>query len=367
MVTQADIARELNLSQVAVSLSLKGDQNNRVSSSTRRRVLDAARRMGYRRHNGARTLATGRFNAAAFVQREETDFMPFELVRGIEEGLTQQGMSMLFVRMPVKDLMDESGLPRFFGSASVDGLLMHEAQGTPTWVMDMIRKHQIPTIWLNDKQPFDTVYPDELAAAQCGTQTLIDAGHRRIAYVHFHLRWEHRDTPELNAVKRLAGHYSTEDRSAGYRQTMAQAGLTPMSIDRCWVAPKEREDWRNPWEYAKWQRVEIATEMLKSADRPTAILAASEQSAGPWLTAAASLGLRIPQDLSIVAITRDEYTAGGITLSVLKQPWRDVGLAGVEMLCEKVNDPDEPVPSRAIGFYQVRGLTLASPPDTDGV
>jgi LacI family transcriptional regulator len=231
----------------------------------------------------------------------------------------------------------------------------------------MIRKHEIPAIWLNDKQPVDTVYPDETEAARRGTQTLIDAGHRKITYVNFHLRWEHQDTPKFNAIRRLNSHYSTEDRPIGYQQTMRQAGLTPVTIDRCWVAPRNREDWRNPWEYARWERVDIAREVLRSTDRPTAVFAASEQSAGPWITAAASLGLTIPQDLSILAITRAEYTAAGITLSVLKQPWRDVGLAGVQMLCDKIKDPDEPMPSQAIRFYQVHGLTVASPPDQRGV
>ncbi len=58
-VTLADVARAAGVSSTTASFVLN-DRSNAIPAATRQRVLDAARRSGYRPHAAARALATGR-------------------------------------------------------------------------------------------------------------------------------------------------------------------------------------------------------------------------------------------------------------------------------------------------------------------
>jgi LacI family transcriptional regulator len=356
--TQADIAKKLGISQVAVSLALQGG-NTRVSDDMRKRVIQTARDMGYRRHQSARSLASGRFFAAAFVQREQTNFMPFELVRGLQEALNATGMTMVFSRIPSEEIADEDVMPQVLQDMCVDGMLVHEAGTTPAWVMEMIRRHDIPAVWLNDKQAHDNVYPDEYDGATKAVRELVDLGHRHIAFCRFSLKWHH-DKFVWERVRGVDPHYSHVDRGAAYKDVMKQAGLTPIFVDKVYDVPKEKT-WA-AWEPAGWDRVSVAREILAGDDRPTAVFAESQQSAGPWITAALSLGLRVPEDLSVIMVDKQESTDCGITISTWKQPWREVGFAGVDMLNEKIENGNQPVQSQAVPFHESAGQTVGPPP-----
>src|SRR5207244_4155488 len=100
-------------------------------------------------------------------------------------------------------------------------------------------------------------------------------GHRRLAAVRFQPL-----TPEM--VNTVA-----ERRLAGYRQAMRAYGLDPSSLDVV-----------DGWAYDRGEMVGIARELLSRPDRPTAVLAMSDEMAVGVIVAARSLGLRVPDDVS---------------------------------------------------------------------
>ena len=71
LVTLADIARETGTSISAVSAALKGNRSTaKVSEETRRRVIEEAKRLGYRPSHAARSLKSGRTGIFGFITSE---------------------------------------------------------------------------------------------------------------------------------------------------------------------------------------------------------------------------------------------------------------------------------------------------------
>ena len=75
----------------------------------------------------------------------------------------------------------------------------------------------------------------------------------------------------------------------------------------------------------------VAAELLRQPERPTAIFAASDTQALGVLDAARSLGLRVPDDLSVVGFD-DVETAAYVGLTTVRQPLFESGRRGGELL-----------------------------------
>ena len=80
--------------------------------------------------------------------------------------------------------------------------------------MDRLRALQTPAIFINVKQEFDAVHPDDLRGGEIATEHLLQLGHTRIAYAR--------------AAVNLKEHYSEIDRRLGYEAAMQSAGLPPL-------------------------------------------------------------------------------------------------------------------------------------------
>src|SRR4051812_31228185 len=124
MVSQAAIARRLNLSQRTVSFCLSG--SDRVSEETRKRVLKVANELGYRPNRSALSMRTGRFNAIALLQSAhvEYSYLPESLLVGLHEGLASREIRLVLASVPDEKLTDGQYLPSVLREWSVDGFLV---------------------------------------------------------------------------------------------------------------------------------------------------------------------------------------------------------------------------------------------------
>ncbi|WP_349814744.1 substrate-binding domain-containing protein [Curtobacterium sp. MCJR17_043] len=112
---------------------------------------------------------------------------------------------------------------------------------------------------------------DNIGGARAATEHLIGLGHRRIAH-----------------IRGRADLASAELREIGYRQSLEAAGI-PFDPDLVCVG-----------DYQTTVSAEVARELLSRHNRPTAVFAANDSSAIGVLQVAGELGLRVPQDLSVV-------------------------------------------------------------------
>ena len=315
-VTQRQIADHLGLSPQAVNFAL-GHRAGQVSVETRQRVIDTARKLGYRSNAAAQAVSTGKFNAVGLLMsRHHCQSTIFgHTLRGLHEVLDTRGIHLTTNFVDDDQLTSDDDLPKVLGQAMVDGLLLNYTHGVPPRMVELIERHAIPAVWVNSRRPFDAAYPDDERAGYEATQTLLRAGHRRISYVDF------------TAGLETAGerHYSHDDRRAGYERAMRDADAEPLAF-----VSDEHLTFDAPVEHAR--------RVLESTHAPTAIVGYCVADAHAFSLACAGLGRRVGRDLSMIVFDQDRPLVGP-KLEMLRVPEQDLGRAAAEMLLDKIDTP----------------------------
>jgi DNA-binding LacI/PurR family transcriptional regulator len=152
---------------------------------------------------------------------------------------------------------------------------------------------------------------DDVSGGRLATGHLISLGHRRIGFVG--------DTPFSQPPAGL-GFTSSANRLRGYRQALTAAGI---GVQAGLIQ-------RGPHDAAT--AAEYTAQLLKSADPPSAIFAASDTQATGVLAAADRLGVAVPEQLSVVGFD-DIETAAFLGLSTVRQPLAVSGAEGARRLC----------------------------------
>jgi DNA-binding LacI/PurR family transcriptional regulator len=154
---------------------------------------------------------------------------------------------------------------------------------------------------------------DRTAAAELA-EHLLAMGHRRLGVVSFGLHREPIQRGLVDEAAQAAATYSvTRDRLAGYRDAALRSGL----------------DWRrvpvfHGTDSTPDEGATGAAAVLATRPRPTALICLSDRLAEGALRVAARLGLRVPEDLSVVGFD-DAAPAGRLRLTTVRQPARAKG------------------------------------------
>jgi LacI family transcriptional regulator len=101
--------------------------------------------------------------------------------------------------------------------------------------------------------------------------------------------------------------------------------------------------------------------LLRRPDRPTAILTDDGADVPGILLHAARLGVRVPQDLSLLAIAREAAAVGGVKVDTLVLPFNKMALRAVPMLFERIAGTVDHQPPCAMPYEYVPGMTCAPP------
>jgi DNA-binding LacI/PurR family transcriptional regulator len=339
MATLEEIAREAGVSRYTVSNVLRGRNKENWACTAERaeRIRGIAERLNYRPNAAAVATATGRFGAVGLLARRNHPHGALlrTLLNSIRHHLTERELHLTLGDLPDESLTSEAHVPRILREWSVDGLLINYIAGIPDKMIELIRRYQIPSIWLNSKLESDCVYPDDFEAAQRACNYLIGMGHRRIAYVDY----------------MSSNHYSTADRRDGYLRAMHSARLKPETIRNARVAPQ-----------TEW--LDLSCEWLRSPDRPTAVLTYEADRALPVFCAALKLGMDVPRDLSILSFHDMAVVTVGMHLTTMEIPMLQTGAVAVDMLNEKIQNPGLPLPARAIEAKLLEGTSCAPPSKT---
>jgi LacI family transcriptional regulator len=159
-----------------------------------------------------------------------------------------------------------------------------------------------------------TVDSDSAGGARVATQHLIDLGHRRIAH-----------------IRGRGGLASAQLREAGYRESLEAAGI-----------PFDPELVRDG-EYQAALTTQGARELLTLPDRPTAVFAANDKSALGVMAVARELGLRVPEDVSIIGFDDiPEAASATPPLTTMAQPLHDLGARALTMLIDLLHGDEVP-------------------------
>jgi len=341
--TIATIAEQMGLSKATVTHVLNGRaEQQRIRPETQQRVLEVARKLGYRANASARAIRAGRFGNIAFVQSLLGQYLPRELMLGLTRAIVDKDMHLVLTQVPDRVIDDEAYLPHTMRELSADGVLIYRHVGFSSTFLEQIHGSRIPAVFLNIKQESDCVHPDDLQGGRLATEYLLGLGHERIVYV------ASEQLPDEHP------HYSEHDRQEGYRQAMASAGKTP----RVHLLPRH---WENSGQAGVDQRIEAVRALLSRPDRPTAIVAYELTEGMATIHAASQLGLRIPQDLSLIQFHNRIDDRYFMPIQTVSNMMEEVGAQAVGMLLEKITNPQVELPPCIIPVVMLDGATCMPP------
>lgn len=207
--TIVTVAQEAGVSTSTVSQVLSG--SGRISTKTREKVLEAARRVNYQRDNLAAALRSKQFKEIGLLIRQIANPFNAEVIAGVTSLLETRGY-LVFVLDTWDDTnRQERYLDTLLGGAR-GGLLWVPTLGTDEAVISHVVAQNIPTVTFLRPLPgghFDHVGIENSAGTREATESLISLGHRNIAFLG--------GIGEVNVrMERIAGYSSAmKDQSAG--------------------------------------------------------------------------------------------------------------------------------------------------------
>lgn len=328
MLTMKDIAAQLGVSVSSVSLVLNDRDAGRVNRETAGRIRELASTFGYVPNQLARSLKSKQTQTIGLVS-DRVATVPFSsaMLAGAQEAAWRHGYVLMLVdtggNEDLQTLAVQSLLQR-----NVDGLIVaatfHRTVETPQVPVST------PVVLLDgrpdaDEQSADFVVPDEERGAFDAVTHLIEAGHRRIGFCTVSAY------PIADAL-----------RTEGYLRAMAAAGL-PADPDLLATAA----------DAATAEGIAPARALLDqpASSRPTAVFCFGDQIAMGFYQVARSLGLSIPDDLSIVGFDNQEFVAEALDpgLTTMQLPHRAMGEWAVERVLAQIEEPSR-AQHQAVGF-----------------
>lgn len=299
--TMSDVAAACGVSQATVSLVLNNAPGTRISEATRAAVIAKARELGYRR--GGRAL--GRRPLVAMLIDDVTcSPHAAALIDGVSEAASELGL-LVSVLPTGGDGGAEQAALEHMSAVGVQGAIYARLVTQEVEPPEALGRW--PAVLLNchaRSNPLPSVVPGDLAAGLTATLALLDAGHRRIAFIGGE------DSIE-----------ASRERLKGYRRALA---MRDVPADPALVV---EGGWTIAGGFAAFRR------LWQLPDPPTAMFCFCDRTAVRVYSAAGALGLRIPEDLSVVGFDNEDFTADLLPpLTTMELPHADMARHAVEEL-----------------------------------
>lgn len=316
MATIRDVAQRAGVSTMTVSRVL--NNSGYVSADARVRVESAVAELGYVPNTLGLSLRFKRTQTLALVVTDITNPFFTNMARGVEDVASQRGFSTILCNTDESETKQADYLTILL-QKRVDGVLLvpaRSAAGPVQW----LQQRNVPVVIIDRQAPgarVDCVRGQSEAGGHDLANLLYDLGHRDVAM--------------------LAGpsYVSTAvDRVAGYIRASAERGISA------------RPGYIIYGSFTVASGYTMAQQALRSEPRPTALLAANNFIAIGAYRALRDAGLRVPDDVSLVAFENlPEHTALDPFLTVAAQPAYEMGTRAAELLLDRLrgHGPAEPL------------------------
>jgi DNA-binding LacI/PurR family transcriptional regulator len=314
--TIIDVARLANVSKATVARVVSG-QHDIVRDTTRQRVLDAVRELGYERNAVAGSLRSDRTMTVALCIPDITNpFWP-EVARGVQDTIEAAGYAVVTVNSDW-DVDRERNYLRLVRRHRFDGVIIN-----PTGVTnEELTALAVPVVVLGSGDNFpacDSVGSDTESGTREALDYLYDLGHRRIGL-----------------IAGLSARRKAHTRQHMFIQFHARKHLP---LDDALIIESEFSDRAG---------YDAMCQLLALDEPPTATLAANDLLAIGALKATQALGCHVPEDMSIVGID-DIYPAATTSpaLTTVTKPKYDIGVRAAEFLLARMTE-DNPSEVRQV-------------------
>jgi LacI family transcriptional regulator len=345
LVTLRDVAREAGVSKVTAARVL--GSYGTASPGAKEKVLAAARALGYRPNELARSMTTGRSRTIGVIVGDIENPYFGRAVRGISEVATAAGFDVILANSG-EDVGKEQAAVRVLLGKRVDGLIVTPASMSETQHLESVQSSGRPLVLLDRAVPglkVDSVVTDDRAAAKAATQTLIDAGHRRIAYITA----TNSDNPIYRGPHQISL-TTVMDRIEGFLAAASEAGIeTPEQYIRLAATRLGASG-------------KIIADLLSLPHRPTAILASDNVVGLEVFKAIRALGMSIPNDLSLIAFHDADWTSVTTPpITVISQPVYNLGIESAQILIKRINGATEPPKRLALATTLIERQSVGVP------
>ena len=311
-----DVAREAGVSVSTVSRVLNGKVD--VAKDTQDRILAVIDKMGYTSSLAARSMRSLRTNLIGLVMPDVEHPYSIEIMKGVNRAITESPFDLLvYTTGNVRKDAAANHERRFvaqLNNSITDGVIIVASANSNFFQDKPIVSVDPHTLNPNFPSIYGTNYPGAMEAMEY----VLGLGHRRIGFIA--------GRPELESAKQ---------RLKGYKDALEKWGI---EYDEKLVVNGD---------FAVPPSIIAARQLLSLPDRPTAVFAANDQSAIGAFEAAKELGLRIPEDLSVIGF--DNITeANYINLTTVDQFLSEMGSTATRMLIKIINN--EPLEKRIHQF-----------------
>lgn len=308
--TLKSIAERCNVTANTVSLALR--DSPLVIETTKARIRQVAREMGYVPNVLAGSLRSGKSNTVAILFGDISNLLFAQRIKDLERELRLRNHQLLILNTDENPESEMQAI-RTAAAHQVDGIILCPCQHDRTNI-EMLRELRMPYVLLGREFAGcsdDAVVWDDEEGARLATGHLIETGRRSIVFLN---------VPEYISSAKL--------RRRGYENAMRQAGLTPVTLSTSSVT--------NP----------ISTTLMPLIDGQIpcdGLFVFSDLMALESCSCLIRHGVRIPEDISVIGF--DDILSNvclPFELSSVACNRLDEAAHTVKVLLDRINNPDLP-------------------------
>lgn len=320
MATIKDVAQLAGVSASTVSATLNGTAP--VKEATRKRVMDAIEQSGYRPNSAARSLRSGSSKFIGMIVPDISNPHFATSARAVERVCTKAGY-MVMVYSSDKDPATERKVIQKMAMQRIAGLIHIPTLSSPSYGEWFKSQVDFPVVLLDsyiNNLAYDSVVLDHHSASMMATDYLLRLGHRDIAVFM--------GTRDVSSIS---------DRLQGCLSAMEKRGVK--------VAPERLIDaeFEHDRAYAQIQNV------MMEPNPPTAVIGLNNTMTIGILRGLKNIGLKYPQDVSVVGIDDFElsdYVEPPITL--VSQPIEEMACKATKALLNELETGEAPSGARHV-------------------
>ncbi len=307
-VTLKDIAKVANVSYATVSRALSGSKQ--IGEETRQRILKLCEEMGYTADYVARSMVTGSTKTIGLIVTNVNNPFMSEIAGYIERQSRAAGFDLMLCSS-MHDVQQEEKAFQLLLGRRVDGIIVVPTGHDSFKALDKYLP-RIPTVFVSENArglPVHYVAVDNYTGSRIGMEYLVSLGHRRVVY-----------------FGRRKDSVSHQRRAMGYLEICEKYGLVPSFFDN----PGATSSIEHGYQMAKQLLLERRGEF-------SAIFASSDTNALGIIKAADELGIRIPQDISVLGFDNISYAdLPKVDLSTVEQPKEEIAARAVTALVDMI-------------------------------
>ena len=264
-----DVSRLSGVSTATISRAFSNPEL--VRESTRQKVFEAAEVLHYYPNAIARAMARQRTDKIAFLICKKDATILDEFYAGICEGIMRETNKSVH-QLVISTAADWGAMPSTAQNKQVEGVIL--GGNAPADMVTDFQSRNIAVVLVNNRiagMELPCVVSDEYEGVRLAVEHLISRGHRNIAMI------AGRFSPYIVGERYSA--FLSVTREHGIRVDAQHVKMCDAAVESA---------------------AQAAMELLRRKDRPTAVFGANDVIAGGVMKAARRLGMRIPEDVSVV-------------------------------------------------------------------